>query len=225
MNDISQIQTQINDINQKLDMLLGYMHEQKLKTTMVDDLVADLSIVGKDMYDTAVASLDNYSVELDPEQLKLLTVKLLKNIPTFIRIVDTMESLTDLARDAGPMVNEMIIDFTKKLHEFESRGYFSFIKETGRVIDNVITHFTPEDVGHLAENIVTILSTIRNFTQPEVLKGINNAVKVFNSLEMEKIPDYSFWQLVKEMRSPEMRRGIAFMIIFMKNIAKANNNE
>jgi len=224
MNEISQLQTQVHDISQKLDTLLGYMHEQKLKAAAMDDLVADLSIVGKDIYDTAVAELDSHSVEIDPEQLKKLTVKLLRNIPTFIRILDTMESLTDLARDAGPMVNEMIIDFTKKLHELEGRGYFSFFRETGKVADNVITHFTAEDVGQLAENIVTILNTIKNLTQPEVLRGINNAVKVFNSMEMEKIPEFSYWQLMKEMRSPEMRQGVTFMVMFMKNMAKATHN-
>jgi uncharacterized protein YjgD (DUF1641 family) len=224
MNEISQIQSQIHDINQKLDTLLGYMHEQKLKSAATDDLVADLSLVGKDIYDTAVAELDNYSVEIDPEQLKILTVKLLRNIPTFIRLVDTMESLTDLARDAGPMVNEMFIDFTKKLHELENRGYFSFFRETGRVMDNVITHFTAEDISQLADNIVTILTTIKNFTQPDVLRGLNNAVKVFNSMEMDKIPEYSYWQLMKEMRSPEMKQGIAFMLMFMKNIAKEKHD-
>ncbi len=223
MNDNSQIQSQINDINQKLDVLLGYMQEQQLKASRMDDLAADLSIIGKDVYDTAVTELDNYSVDLDPEQLKMLSVKLLKNIPTFIRLIDTMESFTDLAKDAGPMVNEMIIDFTRKLHELENRGYFSFFKESGKVVDNIITHFTAEDISQLAENIVTILLTIKNFTQPEMLQGINNAVKVFNSLEMGEIPDYSFWRLLKEMRSPEMRRGMAFVIIFMKNIAKAND--
>jgi len=222
MNDTTQIQLQINEINQKLDMLLGHMQEQKLKATMVDDLLADLAIVGKDVYDTTVTQLDNYSVELDPEQLKLLAVKLLKNIPTFIRLIDTMESLTDLARDAGPMVNEMIIDFTKKLHELESRGYFTFFKETGKVLDNVITHFSAKDISDLADNIVTILMTIKNFTQPEMLKGMNNAVKVFNSLEMDKVPDYSFWQMIRELKSPEMKRGMAFMITFMKNISRKN---
>jgi uncharacterized protein YjgD (DUF1641 family) len=223
MSEISLIQSQVHDINRKLDMLLAFMHEQKLKSASADDLLADLSLVGKDIYDTAVAELDNYSVELDPEQLKLLTMKLLRNIPTFIRLIDTMESLGDLARDAGPMVNEMIIDFTRKLHELENRGYFSFFRETGKVVDKVITHFTAEDISQLAENIVTILTTLKNFTQPEVLRGLNNAVKVFNSLETEKIPEYSYWQLLKEMRSPEMKQGIAFMVMFMKNMAKAKH--
>lgn len=221
MSDNNALQSQINDINRKLDLLLGYMQEQQLKSARTDDLIADLSIVGKDMYDTAVTELDNYSVELDPEQLKVLTIKLLKNVPTFIRVVDMMESMDDLAKDAGPMVNEMIIDFTKKLHELESKGYFEFFKESGKVLDNVITHFTAEDISQLADNVVTILLTVKNFTQPEVLKGLNNAIKVFNSLEMEKIPEYSIWKLFRELRSPEMKRGIAFMVTFIKNMANS----
>jgi uncharacterized protein YjgD (DUF1641 family) len=173
------------------------------------------------MYDTAVTELENRLVDIDPDQIRELMLKLLRNVPTFIRIIDTIESLTDLAKDAGPMVNEMIIDFTKKLHEFEQKGYFGFIRETGKVIDNIVVNFSTKDISQLADNIVTILQTIKNMTQPEVLRGINNAVKVFNSMEIEKVPEYSFWRLLKEMRSPEMKRGMAFMVIFMKNLAKA----
>lgn len=182
MDDISQLKTQISDINQKLDLLLDFMHEQKLKATRSDDLIADLALVGKDMYDTAVSELENYSVELDPEQLKLLTVKLLRNIPTFIRIVDMMESMTDLAKDAGPMVNEMIIDFTRKLHELEQRGYFTFIREAGKTMDK--------------------------------------AVRVYSTMESQKVPDYTWWQLIRELRSPEIRRGMSYMVTFAKGMAK-----
>lgn len=222
MNEYNQLQVQIDEINHKLDRVLDYMHEQKLKASAVEDLTADLSIIGKDMYDTAITELENYSVELNPDVLKLFVIKILKNIPTFTSMLNTIESLTDLAKDAGPMVNEMIIDFTKKLHELETKGYFEFIKESGRVIDNIVTNFSKEDVNHLADNIVTILLTVKNLTQPEVLKGINNAVKVFNSMDIEKIPDYSFWRLIKELRSPEMKKGMTFTVMFMKNLAKYN---
>jgi uncharacterized protein YjgD (DUF1641 family) len=174
------------------------------------------------MYDTAVAELENHSVELDLEVMKLFIIKLLKNVPTFINMVSMIESMTDLAKDAGPMVNEMIIDFTKKLHEFENKGYFEFFREGGKVIDNVVTNFTTEDVNHLADNIVTILLTIKNLTQPEVLTGINNAVKVFNKMDVGEIPDYSFWKLLREFRSPEMRKGMTFIVMFMKNLANFN---
>ncbi|MBN2481569.1 MAG: hypothetical protein JXB19_07510 [Bacteroidales bacterium] len=182
MNENGQLQGQIDEINRKLDTLLDYMHEQKLKRSSMEDLTSDLSIIGKDMYDTAVAELENYSVELDPDILKLFMIKLLKNIPAFTSMVNMIESLSDLAKDAGPMVNEMIIDLTKKLHEFETKGYFEFFRESGNVIDNI--------------------------------------VKVFNSMNIDEMPDYSYWKLLKEFRSPEMRKGMTFMVMFMKNLAQ-----
>jgi uncharacterized protein YjgD (DUF1641 family) len=221
MNDTITIQNQIDDINRKLDLLLNYMQEQKLRSTAVDDLVSDLSIVGKDMYDTAVMELENRQVQLDPEEMKVLMIKLVKNIPTFVQLVDMLESIMDLAKDATPMVNEMIIDFTKKLHEFEQKGYFEFIKESGRIIDKVVTSYSTEDIRNLADNVVTILNTIKNLTQPEMLKAINNALIVFNSMEMEKLPEYSIWRVMREMNSPEMKKGMAFMVTFMKNLSKS----
>ena len=41
---------QIAELNQKVDLLLEYMNEQRLKSVAVDDLIADASIIGKDIY-------------------------------------------------------------------------------------------------------------------------------------------------------------------------------
>ena len=41
-------------------------------------------------------------------------------------MLDTLGSAMDLMRDVGPIANEVIIDATKKLHEFEQKGYFEF---------------------------------------------------------------------------------------------------
>lgn len=220
MSDTAALQQQINDINRKLDLLLDYMHEQKLKSSAVDDLVSDLSIIGKDVYDTAVVELETRQVQMDPDEIKLLMIKLVKNVPTFIQMIDMLESMMDLVKDATPMVNEIIIDFTKKLHEFEQKGYFEFAKETGKVIDKVVTHYSPKDISDLSDNVVTILDTVKNLTQPDMLKAINNALRVFNSMEMDKLPEYSIWRVMKEMNSPEMKKGMAFMVTFLKNLSK-----
>lgn len=220
MSDTAALQQQINDINRKLDLLLDYMHEQKLKSSAVDDLVSDLAIIGKDVYDTAVVELETRQVQMDPDEIKLLMIKLVKNVPTFIQMIDMLESMMDLVKDATPMVNEVIIDFTKKLHEFEQKGYFEFARETGKVIDKVVTHYSPKDISDLSDNVVTILDTVKNLTQPDMLKAINNALRVFNSMEMDKLPEYSIWRVMKEMNSPEMKKGMAFMVTFLKNLSK-----
>ena len=60
------IQMQIDALDKKLDLILGYVHQQKLQANMVEDLVGDLSIIGKDAYDSTVMELDKRQVEIDP---------------------------------------------------------------------------------------------------------------------------------------------------------------
>lgn len=217
------VQQQIDAINNKLDLLLEYMQEQRLKAGTVDDLMADMAIVGKDIYQTTVEELDTNCVEIDPAEVRMLMIKLLKNVGNFHNLLSLFESMNDLVKDAQPIVNEVIIDFTKKMNTLDQKGYFEFLAEASRIIDNIITHFTPQDVRMLADNITTILETVKGLTQPDMLGALNNAVNVFKHLETEQIPEYSVWKVMREMNTPEMKRGMGFMMTFMKNIAQQSN--
>jgi uncharacterized membrane protein len=44
---------QISDINNKLDLLLEHMHERRQQQEQVDDLLADVGHITKDLSDTA----------------------------------------------------------------------------------------------------------------------------------------------------------------------------
>ncbi|MBE9485351.1 MAG: DUF1641 domain-containing protein [Bacteroidetes bacterium] len=217
------IQTQINTLNDKVDLILEYVNQQRLKSQSVDDLIADASIIGKDMYDSAVMELENRSIEVDPEDVKMIVLKILRNVRNINGVLDTFESTTDFLKDASPIFNEMIIDLIKKLNEFDRKGYFEFLAEAGAIIDNIVTHFSREDVKLLADNAVPMLETVKSLTQPEMLKSVNNAVKIFSRLEMEAVPEYSVWKLIREMNKPEMKRAIGFMVSFMQNMSQPEN--
>jgi len=219
------LEAKIEALDKKVDLLLSYINEQRLRNQSIEDLVGDLSIVGKDMYDTAVTSLDEQSVEIDPAIVSNLLIKLLKNIPNFNVILETFESVVDLTKDAGPIVNEVIIDVTKKLQEFDQKGYFEFASETLSILDNVVTHFSIEDVRLLADNAVTIMETVKSLTQPEMMQAITNAVQVFNSIEQDNIPSYSLTKAMLEMRKPEMKKALGFSLMFLKNISQNTNKE
>ncbi len=220
--DNQNIQEQINKLNLKMDLVLKSLDQQNRKAESVEDLFADLQIIGKDMYDTAVVELENQQVELDIDQLKYLGLKLLNNINDITVMLSVFESTVDFARDAGPLVRESIIDMTKKLHEFEKKGYFEFITEIGKVVDNLVTHFTKDDVASLADNIVLIVDTMRKMTQPEMMLSMQKALDVFNSIDKEKVPQYSLLKLIKELNKPEMKKAMGFAVAFMKSISKPN---
>jgi len=217
------IQMQIDALDKKLDLILGYVHQQKLQANMVEDLVGDLSIIGKDAYDSTVMELDKRQVELDPSELTGLAVSFLRNIGNLKTVMDTLEMAVDLGKEVGPIANEVIIDFTKQMNTLEQKGYFDFIREIGPVIDNVVKGFSPQDLKELANSIVSILSIIKEMTQPEVLNIMKNAIKAFNSMETESVPSYSVWKLMREMNSPEMKKALGYGITFMKNVSQDVN--
>ncbi len=216
---------QIAELNQKVDTILEYVNQQRLKSQAIDDLVADASIIGKDVYDSTVTALDEREVILDPDQLRELGIRMAQNVGNFNNMLSSFGSVMDLVKDLEPIANEVIIDATKQLHEFEKKGYFEFIKEFGRIIDNIVTHYGAEDARMLADNVVAMLDVVKNLTQPDMLKSIDNAVRVFASLEMDNIPEYSIFKVIREMNKPEMKKSIGFVMMFLKNMSQDLNNE
>jgi len=214
------MQAQISEINRKLDLVLDEIELQKKHRREIDDLKDDLMRVGTDLYSTAVTELEEVHDHLQTGDILHLGKKLLRNVNTMNKMFDQLESAKDFLEDASPLVRESIIDFMAKMDEFDRKGYFQFFNELQNVMDNVVTSFTVEDVKALGDNVVTILNTVKSLTQPDMLHSINNAVKVYNKLDIEIEENVSYFQLFKRINTPEMRNGIAFGIKFLKSLAE-----
>ncbi len=220
------IQLQINQINSKLDLILEEIELQKRHRRETEDLKDDLTRVGKDLFKTAVEELDDIHDYLTTGDMLHFFKKLLRNIKTISSMFDQVESLRDFVNDASPLTKDLIIDLMYKLDEFDKKGYFQFSKELLKIADNVVTSFTLEDVKNLADNVVTILNTVKNLTQPDMLHTVNNAVNVYKKLDIEIKDEVSFLSLLKEFNTPEMKKGLSFAIKFLKSLANtANGNK
>jgi len=213
------LQRQINEINQKLDQVLHHVNEQRLQRESLNDLADDLSIIGKDAFQSTVDELDKRDIEVNVDDLKNLSLRMLRNVDNFNQMLDTFESMVDLTKDAGPIVNEVGVDVIHKFHEMEQKGYFDFLRESTRIMDTIVRNYSPEELRELAENIPVILETLHNITQPDMLRALNNAVNSYQETDFSEIKEYSLWKTFKEMRSPEMKKGLGFMITFMKKLS------
>ncbi|MCD4793854.1 MAG: DUF1641 domain-containing protein [Bacteroidales bacterium] len=200
------MQDQINELNTKVDIILEEVVAQRNARNEKADLISDLSIVGKDIFAHTVTSLDKAGVELDGEALTALLIKLVRNIGTFNQMMDTLESATDMIKDAAPIVNQMGLDAISKFAEFEQKGYLNLMKELINLSDNIVSLITVEDIIDLSDNIVVILETAK-------------------SMKYEQIPKYSMWKAFRAMQSPEMKKGIGFIITFIKKLSSAMLNK
>jgi uncharacterized protein YjgD (DUF1641 family) len=218
------IQAQIEQINKKLNIILEEIELQKKHRREVEVLKDDLMRVGKDVYQNAVEELDQIHDYVNTRDILHFGKYMLRNINTISKVVQQLESTKDFLNDAAPLIREYIVDFMAKLDAFDRRGYFEFIKESENVIDKVVTSFNQEDIKKLGDNIVAILNTVKNLTQPEMLLAINNALAVYKKLNIQVDEKVSLLTMLKEMNSPEVRKGLVFALRFLKSLTEQPPN-
>ncbi|MEN8194154.1 MAG: DUF1641 domain-containing protein [Bacteroidota bacterium] len=214
------MQDQINEINKKLDVILEEIELQRKHRREMEDLKEDLMRVGKDVYQSTVEELEEVADHIQTGDMLHLGKKLLRNVNNISGMFDQLESMNDLMKDLAPISREVAIDFMARLDEFDRKGYFDFMREMNRAMDNVVESFTVEDVRALGDNIVAIINAIKDLTQPDILQALNNALTVYRKLDIEVDEKISYFTLVKRMNTPEMRRGVAFAVRFLKSMAE-----
>lgn len=203
----NQTQTeQITAINNKLDLILNYVEQQRLKTQQLEDLVSDITIVGNDIFKSTVEELEHNSIELDTDELRLLVVRLIKNIKNINNVVAMFQSVNDLIVDLGPILRGMSFDLIAKIEEYEQKGYFEIFE-------------------NLNKNSDKIFNTIKLLTQPSVLSTIESIAKVSTSIKMDdNIDNKSFFKLYKEFKKPEVRKTLSYSLRMIQEINKEIKN-
>jgi len=186
------IQNQINELNEKVDTLLEYIIAQNKKNQAIDDFIDDAYKVGIDLFKTTAVELDNHGVEVDMDEVKILIFKLLKNIQTFNTLINMLESLVDLMKDATPIAREMIIDLTYQLDKLEKNGTIESLK-------TITTNLTNPD---LLQSLAKISSTITN-VKPD-----------------EKLDNISMFKLMKSLNNREVKNSLSYLIRILQEINK-----
>lgn len=205
MADI-ELKEQINTINQKLDTVLQYVEQQRLKTQELEDLIKDVSIVGTEVFNATVEEMEHQSVELNTDELRLTLIKLIKNVGNINMVIGILESINDLAKDLSPVVKGVMFDVIAKIDEYEKKGYF-------------------EIFSNLTNNADQIFSTIKLITQPSVLSSMEKVARVATTLKIDdNVDDKSFFKLYKELKKPEVRKSISFSLRLLQEINKELKN-
>ncbi|HOP03110.1 MAG TPA: hypothetical protein PL017_05845 [Tenuifilaceae bacterium] len=215
------IQQQVDELNRKVDLMLEIMSRQSQQSEAMQDLVEDLSIVGKDAFQTAVDELAIQNIRVDGEDIKYLVFKFLRNIKTFGELMDTLESVMDFLHDVGPIVKDAGIAATNSLGKLESEGYIAYMKQLVNLAGEFKNAVTEEDIIRLKENLPTIGAAIRNVTQPHVLAEVQHITEVLATMRMDdKADNKSLFKLMREMNKPEVRKSLSFMLRMISEISK-----
>jgi uncharacterized protein YjgD (DUF1641 family) len=226
---------QLSEINRKLDLLaqsmmvmgqqVNFLMEQadngRRRQQEWDDLVADATPIIKEMYGVAEEHLEEMQQFVQLEDLLFLVKRLARNTRNFNQMLDSLESAQDFFQDAAPLTKEMMTEATATLETLERKGYFGFARQGAYVLDQVVTSFSEDDVKQLGDNVVLILNTVKSLTQPEMMNLINGLTQGFREAEAHADElDASMFGLLKQMRDPEVRRGLAVTLATLKRVAR-----
>ncbi|HVN54175.1 MAG TPA: hypothetical protein VMT46_07575 [Anaerolineaceae bacterium] len=215
LTDLNQV---VIDLNQKIDLLtsqVAYLTEQaqiaERSRRSGEELVDTLMPVAKDAMRLASSEFEEIQDYLQVEDLLRLVKKLARHRPQLEALLDQMDAISDLMQIMDPILKQGMDKLVSVLTELEEKGYFAFGQGGLRILDTIVSSFTKEDVDRLGDNIVLILNTVKDMTQPEIMNFVRSTLLVAEE-EIEKPVEISYLALLKQMRDPAVRRGLALTL-------------
>jgi uncharacterized protein YjgD (DUF1641 family) len=131
--------------------------------------------------------------------------------------------LSELTGDVSSISSDAMAKVVALLADAERKGYFSFATAAAGVADRVVTNFDEHDVDQLGDNIVAILQTVREITQPEMLTLLGRMVDAVraeqDAVQFEAAEPPTFWSLVRQLRDPAVRRGMGRALHTLKAVS------
>jgi uncharacterized protein YjgD (DUF1641 family) len=204
----------LETLHQKIDLISEQLEAQQRRQMELQELQQDLIPVVNHMIKLSIDELAEIGTEFQLEDLIFLLKRVLRNTRLIRRLMDMVEGGAGLIDELTPIGNQAFGTTVETLDRLEREGYFSFAHEGWKIIERIVSEFNEEDVRALGDNIVTILTTVRKMTQPEVLALANNAISAISP--QEEVEDISILRLIRELGDPRVRRGMARLLNMVK---------
>ncbi len=135
------------------------------------------------------------------------------------RVEARQRAMDELVELAMPMAKVALDGAIERLLEFERAGFFTFGRELLRVATLVIKGYSADDVRRLGDQVVSILDTVRNVTQPDVLALVNDVTNAVHGAD--DADPKGLFGLMRAGNDPDVRKGFGVMIGILKQVGKA----
>lgn len=213
------------DLNQKVDALtaqMAYLTEeariQQARRREWDELRNDLTPVANEVFQLSVRQLDEVESYVQLEDIIRLLKRVMRNTRNLEQMLDQLESLADLGREVTPLTQDAFLTLMMELDAMERKGYFTFLRGGIEIMDHIVTSFSEDDIRQLGDNVVLILETVKEMTQPEIMLLLRNTAAVMREEDVSE--DVSLLSLLRQLNDPGVRRGLAKTLSVLKTVSE-----
>ncbi len=214
------LEERLDQLSRDVAMIAAYVREQQARQEARDDLLKDIMPILDEVNEALSQELEDLQGTFHLQDLIQLGRVFLRNVRNLVWLLEQLESARDLLGDLERITDEAVPALTQTLQRLEERGYFAFFAEALRIIDNIVGHYSPEDVRLLADNIVLIVDTIKELTQPDVMLLLQEFTDTFREVsEQAETADVSMRNIFRLLRDPHVRRGLVITMQTLRLIS------
>ncbi len=216
---LEELNRKVDTLTTQVDFLAEEARVEQRRRQEWDELKSDLTPVASEVYQLSVRQLDEIENYVQLEDIIRVSKRLMRNTRNIEQMLDQLESLADLTREFGPISDGVFLSVMTRLDEMERKGYFAFLQGGMEIMDQIVTNFSEEDVRQLGENIVLILETVKEMTQPEIMTLLSSSAHVIREDDVPE--DVSMFAILRQLNDPAVRRGLAKTLNVLKTVSES----
>ncbi|MFN8126676.1 MAG: DUF1641 domain-containing protein [Candidatus Nanopelagicales bacterium] len=215
------------DLDARLDALSGQVAEiaeelrrQREAREKWTELGETLTPVSADAMALATRELEELSQDVTIDDATEFLRTFARSLPALQAMMAQLESMSELTATLAALSGPGMAKVTEVLQVADNKGYFAFARQGGAIADRVVTEFSEDDVKALGDNVVTILNAVKEMTQPEVMGLVQRTALTVQDVEEEHVEPPSMFALLKSMRDPQTRRGLARVMSMLHTVGE-----
>jgi uncharacterized protein YjgD (DUF1641 family) len=182
------------------------------------ELAETLVPVTRGALDVATAELEDLSADVSLDDVTRFARTTVRAAPRLEGLVGQLGSVAELGHELNSLSGAGVAKLTDVLAVAEGKGYFMFARRGAAIADRIVTSYTEDDVEALGDNVVTILDTLKELTQPEVMALLNRTARTIQDVEETPTTPPSALALLRSMRDPQTRRGLGRVLAMLHAI-------
>jgi uncharacterized protein YjgD (DUF1641 family) len=221
---VAQAQTsQLDRIEAQLAGIVAELEATRRERDRWRELSHELMPVAQGAMSMASRELEDLGQEVTVEDLTRFARTAVRSLPRLEALLVQLESLTELLHEATSLTGAGMATLSTTLATAGDKGYFTFVRGASAIVDEVVESFGEEDLKALGANVVLILQTVKQMTQPQILRFLSTTVAEVQ--EVDDAPAPSTVHLLRQMRDPQVRRGLARTLTVLGDLGAATSRK
>ncbi len=208
-------QSQLDRIETQLAALAEQVAADRADRERWKELTHELMPVAQGAMTVASRELEDLSADVTVEDLVRFARSAARTLPQLESLLSAVAPATELVHEVTSLTGAGVGAVSDGLALAESKGYFTLARGGVRIVDQVAGSFGEEDLKALGDNVVLILNTVKQMTQPEVMQFLSRTA--LDVQGMDDGPPPSTLALLRQLRDPQVRRGLARALTVLRD--------